>query len=140
MKEFSTSTEINAASETIWRILTDAAKYPEWDPGIASINGKIAPGEQLTLYTKVAPERAFKPTVIEFVPNRKMVWRSGMPLGLFHGSRTFTLEPLSGNRVRFTMREVYGGLMLGMIGKSIPDLNPVFAAFAAALKRRAESA
>jgi len=34
----------------------------------------------------------------------------------------------------------YDGLLLPMIGKSIPDLNPVFAAFVAALKKRAESA
>jgi hypothetical protein len=140
MKEFSTTTEINATPETIWKILTDASKYSEWDPGIISIDGKIAPDERLTITTKADPKRAFTPTVIEFEPNRKMLWRSGMPLGLFHGSRTFILEPLKGTRVRFTMREVYGGVMLPMIGKSIPDLNPTFAAFAAALKQRAERA
>src|SRR5450432_1411105 len=127
MKQFTATTEINAAPETIWRIVTDAARYPEWDPGIIRIEGRIAPKEQLTISTKAAPERAFKPSVTEFEPNHRMVWRSGMPLGLFHGARTFLLEPLSGNRVRFTLTEVYGGLMLPMIGKSIPDLNPVFA-------------
>ena len=140
MKAFSATNEINAAPETIWRILTDAAQYPAWDPGIIRIEGRIAPGEALTIYTKAAPNRAFKPSVTEFEPNRRMVWKSGMPLGLFHGARTFTLEPLGGSRIRFTMREEYGGLMLGMIGKSIPDLNPVFADFAAALKKRAEKA
>lgn len=138
MKTFSASADIKASPQTIWKILTDAASYPQWDPGIIRIEGKIAPGEGLVIYTKAAPERAFKPTVTEYEANHRMVWRSGMPLGLFHGARLFTLEP-SGDHVHFTMREDYGGLMLGMIGKSIPDLNPVFAAFAAALKRRAES-
>ena len=137
MKVFTATTEIQAAPETIWRILTDAPHYPEWDPGMIRIEGTIAPGEQLTIYTKAAPERAFKPSVVEFQPNRKMVWRSGMPLGLFQGARTFTLEP-SGNRVKFTLREEFSGLLLPMIGRSIPDLSPVFAAFAAALKQRAE--
>ena len=140
MKEFSANVEIAASPETIWRILTDAAQYPQWDPGIISISGKIALGQPLVIYTKAAPQRAFKPSVTEYDANRRMVWRSGMPLGLFHGARTFMLEPLGGSRVRFTLREEYGGLLLGMIGKSIPDLNPVFSAFAAALKRRAESA
>jgi hypothetical protein len=139
MKEFQASCEINAPPEVIWRILTDAAKYPEWDPGIINIEGTIVLGNQLTLYTKADPKRAFKPTVIDFKPSREMTWRSGMPLGLFHGARTFLLEPLS-DRVRFTLREEYGGLLLPMIGKSIPDLNPIFAAFCAALKKRAESA
>jgi hypothetical protein len=137
--EFKASNEIKAAPEVIWQILTDASKYPDWDPGIIKIDGTIARGQQLTLYTKADPKRAFKPIVIAYEPNRKMIWRSGMPLGLFQGARTFLLEPL-GDRVRFTLREEYGGLLLPMIGKSIPDLNPVFAAFVAALKKRAESA
>ena len=137
--EFKATNEIKASSEVIWRILTDSAKYPDWDPGIVKIEGRIAPGEHLTLYTKADPKRAFKPTVIDFEPNRKMIWRSGMPLGLFQGARTFLLEPL-GDRVRFTLREEYGGLLLPMIGKSIPDLNPIFVAFCAALKKRAEAA
>ena len=138
--QFTASTEINAAPETIWRIVTDASKYPDWDPGIIRIEGQIAPHEHLTIYTKAAPQRAFKPSVTEFEPNRRMVWKSGMPLGLFYGARTFLLEPLGGNRVRFTLTEVYGGPMLPMIGKSIPDLNPTFKDFAAALKQRAERA
>jgi hypothetical protein len=140
MKAFSATTEIQAAPETIWRILTDAPAYPEWDPGMIRIEGKIASGERITIYTKAAPDRAFKPTVIEFQPNRKMVWRSGMPLGLFQGARTFTLEPLSGGQTKFAMREEFSGLLEPMIGKSIPNLTPVFEAFAAALKQRAESA
>jgi uncharacterized protein YndB with AHSA1/START domain len=55
MKAFSTTTEINAAPETIWRILTDAPKYPEWDPGMIRIEGSIAPGQPITIYTKAAP-------------------------------------------------------------------------------------
>lgn len=139
MKVFSTSTEINAPPDRVWQILTDAARYTEWDPGMLKLEGKIAPGEKLTIYTKIAPKRAFKPTVTEFEPNRRMVWSSGMPMGLFTGSRTFTLEPSGAGSTRFSMKEEFSGLMLPLIGASIPDLNPVFAEFAAALKKRAES-
>jgi hypothetical protein len=37
------------------------------------------------------------------------------------------------------MEEVFDGLMAGVIGKSIPDLQPVFDEFAACLKARAEA-
>jgi hypothetical protein len=140
MLVFSAQTDINTSPEKVWQILTDASKYHEWDPGIIRLEGKIAPGEQLTIQAKVAPDRLFKPSVITFDPNRKMVWRSGMPLGLFQGTRTFLLEPQSDGKVSFTLREEYTGLLLPMIGKQLPDFNPIFAAFAAALKNRAENA
>jgi len=31
--------------------------------------------------------------VTEFVPGSRMTWSGGMPLGLFKGVRTFTLDP-----------------------------------------------
>lgn len=138
MKAFSATTEINSTAERIWAILTDAARYTEWDPGMLRLEGSIAPGQTLTVYTKVAPKRAFKPKVTVFEPNHKMVWSSGMPLGLFKGERTFVLEQVTGNRVKFSMREEFTGPMMVMIGNTIPDLTATFEAFAAALKQRAE--
>ena len=139
MKAFTANTEINAAPEVVWGILTDSAKYTEWDPGMLQLKGKIAPGEKLMIYAKVAPNRAFSPVVSEFEPNRKMVWSSGMPMGLFKGARTFTLESPGEGRTRFTLREEFSGLLLPLIGMSIPDLTPVFEAFCDGLKNRAES-
>src|SRR4051812_43352252 len=133
MKVFSATTEINASPETVWRILTDTAKYPEWDPGMVRLEGKIAPGEKITAHTK-ASSRAFPITVSEFEPNRKMVWSSGMPLGLFKGARTFSLTPQGNDKVTFKVEEVFTGVLLPLIGRSIPDLNPVFADFAKGLK------
>ena len=137
MKVSSATTEINASPETIWGLLTDASKYPEWDPGMVRLEGKVALGEKITAHTK-ATDRAFPVTVSEFVPNRKMVWSSGMPLGLFKGARTFTLEPLDKGLVKFKVEEIFTGLLLPLIGRTIPDLNPTFAAFAKGLKERAE--
>jgi hypothetical protein len=68
-----------------------------------------------------------------------MVWTGGMPLGLFKGERTFTLTPRDDGAVEFAMREVFSGLFSPMIERSIPDLQPAFDEFAAALKKKAES-
>lgn len=62
-----------------------------------------------------------------------------MPLGLFKGERTFTLTPQSNGRVEFTLREVFSGLLLPLIGRSIPDLTSTFEQFVAGLKSRAEN-
>jgi hypothetical protein len=140
MKEFSASTNIEAAPETIWAILTDASKYPEWDPVAERIEGRIAPGETVKAYTKLAPGRAFPAKVTEFEPGRKMTWTGGMPMGLFKGVRTFTLVPKGDGTVDFTLRETFSGPMLPLIGGSLPDMTEPFQGFVAGLKARAEAA
>jgi hypothetical protein len=61
-----------------------------------------------------------------------------MPLGLFRGVRTYTLAPV-GAGTTFHMREEYTGPLLGLIWRSMPDLQPSFDRFAAGLKGRVES-
>jgi hypothetical protein len=139
MKTFSAATTINASPETIWGILTDAPRYPEWDPGVNRIEGTIASGERITAYTKLNPKRAFPATVTAFEPGRRMVWSGGMPLGLFKGERTFTLAPNGDGSTRFDLREEFSGPLLPLIGRTLPDLNKTFEEFAAGLKARAEA-
>jgi len=138
MKRFAAAVTIHAPAATIWSILTDAPGYPDWNSTVERIDGRIAPGEKLTVHAKASPGRAFALTVAEFVPTHRMVWRGGMPLGLFSGTRTFTLNPAQDGSVAFAMREAFGGLLAPLITRSIPDLQPAFDAFAADLKRRAE--
>ena len=139
MKEFSARTTIEASPETIWAILTDGPNYPQWDPTVDRIEGRIAAGEKISAYSKLSPGRAFPVTVSEFVPGQKMVWSSGMPLGLFKGERTFTLTPNGQGQVDFRMHEVFSGPLLPLIGRTIPDMTEPFAQFAAGLKKQAES-
>ncbi len=139
MKEFKATTTINAAPETIWSILTDGASYPEWDPYCERIEGTIAPGQKIKAFTKLAPGRAFPVKVSDLTPNKHMAWAGGMPLGLFKGERTFSLSK-TGEGVEFTVREVFSGPMLVLIGRSLPDMTEPFQAFVSGLKRRAEAA
>ncbi|MFY0563100.1 SRPBCC family protein [Archangium lansingense] len=138
MKEYKASTTIHAPPEKIWTILTDGASWPQWDPSCEKLEGRIAPGEKLKAFTKLSPGRAFPVKVSEFVPNQKMTWSGGMPLGLFKGVRTFTLTP-KGDKVEFTLHEVFSGPMLALIGGSIPDMSDAFQKFVEGLKRRAEA-
>jgi hypothetical protein len=67
-----------------------------------------------------------------------MVWAGGMPLGLFKGTRVYELATSTAAPTVFSMREDYTGPLAGLIGKSIPDLQPAFDEFAQCLKREAE--
>lgn len=140
MKSFSTSTIIHSAPQTIWDILTDAERWTEWNPTVDRVVGRIARGAKITVYAKVNPGRAFPLRVSAFVPPQCMVWSGGMPFGLFKGQRTYTLTEQSGGGVVFTMHEAFTGLLAPLITRSIPNLQPSFDAFAAALKQRAEDA
>lgn len=139
MKSFSATTTINASPDKIWKILTDAPNFPNWEPNVIRIEGTIALGEKITVYTKLSPNRAFPVTVSEFVPGKKMVWSSNMPLGLFKGERTFSLTPKSKGKVEVVTREEFSGLLLPIIGRTIPDLSESFQNFAAGLKKQAET-
>jgi hypothetical protein len=138
MKNFSVRVSIRSTPERIWSLLTDAAEYTRWNNTVEKIDGKIAPGERVTVRPKVNPRNAFPVRVTAFESPRRMVWTGGMPLGLFKGERTFTLTPASNGDTEFAMREEYSGLMAPFIGRSIPDLQPAFDEFAGDLKRAAE--
>ncbi len=137
--EYSASQRINASPETIWSLLTDGGAYPDWNPTVTRVEGDISEGNKIKVFAAISPDRAFPVKVAEFEPNRGMTWQGGMPLGLFKGVRTFRLEPRDDGSIEFSMREVFSGLMLGMISKSMPDLQPAFDEFALALKKKAES-
>lgn len=136
--EYSVERQIAASPEAVWAVLADGAKYVEWDPNIEKLDGTIALGETITVHTKLS-SRAFPVKVTRFDANAAMEWTGGMPLGLFKGVRRFTLSAKDGG-TEFIMREVFSGLLLPLIGRTIPDLSESFEEFADGLKARAEGA
>jgi len=139
-RTYEASSVIEASPSAIWDVLVDAPSWTEWDSAVVRVDGTIAPGETVTVFPEVNPKRGFPVKVVEFVPGERMVWRGGMPLGLFTGTRTYRLTPRSDGTVRFDMREDYTGPLAGLIVRSIPDLGPSFTRFADGLKHRVESA
>ena len=139
MKSYSSSTKINADADIIWAILTDGCAYHDWNESVEKIEGNIALGEKIKVYSKISPDRAFPVKVQELIPSKKMVWLGGMPLGLFKGIRTFTLTTISNEQVEFRMHEEFSGLISSLIVRSMPDLTESFEQFARSLKTKAES-
>ena len=77
--------------------------------------------------------------VIEWEPLQRMVWKGGLPFGLFTGLRTFTIKPQGGGMVEFVMGLRFTGLLSGPIAKSLGDRQPDIDAFAAGLKKWADA-
>ena len=137
MKTYTASTSIQAAPETIWKILTDASGYPTWDASMDHIEGRLALGETVKFFTKLS-DQAFPVKVTAFEPNRKLVLTGGLPLGLFKSERTHTLTPGKDGTTMFQTEEIFSGLLLPIFGRNIPDLTENFRNFVAALKKQSE--
>jgi uncharacterized protein YndB with AHSA1/START domain len=137
MRSYQATAMIEAPPEQVWPALTDIAAWPRWDSGVTKVDGRLALGEKLSITVEANGRRAFPVKVVTLSEPDRMVFRGGMPLGLFTGERTYTLQQ-EGTGTRFTMREQYTGPLAGMIFKSIPNLAPSFQQFANGLKRQAE--
>ena len=123
MQEYRASTTSQAPPEWIWAVLTNGAAYPEWEPNTVRIEGWITPGEKLTAFSTPSPGRAFPVSVTEFVPAQRMTWMGSMPFGLFTGVRRFTLTPWGNGITEFTLHEVFSGPLLGLVARTLPDLD-----------------
>ena len=135
---YSAGVTLQAPVARVWAVMTDAAGFPRWNSTVKSIDGTIAAGQTIKLVATVAPARVFNLHIIEFVPEKKMVWSDGN--AMFKGVRTYTFAGRPGGATDFTMAEVYTGLMLPMIAGSLPDFGPVFEQYLADLKREVERA
>ena len=98
MTQYTTTVEMGASPESVWEILTDGPGYANWNPEINRVDGKIALGEKVKAHIvlhggKVQPVTV---RVTELEPIHRMVWRGGLPLGLFTGLRTFSLVQRDG--------------------------------------------
>jgi hypothetical protein len=134
----SVSVTIQAGTERVWSLLTDASGFPRWNSTVTSIEGEIAEGRRLKLTVSAAPSRVFRPKVSDVEPGRSMIWSDGMA-PMFKGVRTFTLEKGRDGTTEFTMKEEFSGVMLPMIKGSLPDFAPVFEQYAEDLRRAAEA-
>ncbi|MBL8929969.1 MAG: SRPBCC domain-containing protein [Kineosporiaceae bacterium] len=139
MRHYEVRRHIAAEPAVVWQTLTDPAALIAAGTGIERIDGAIAPGERFTLWSTAAPGRGFRTRVTELTAPSSMEWTGGMPAGLFRGVRRFALSPARGG-TDFHMREEFTGLMLPLIWRTMPDLQPSFEAFADGLARASEAA
>ncbi|ANH40055.1 Polyketide cyclase / dehydrase and lipid transport [Nocardioides dokdonensis FR1436] len=135
----STTTTISAPPEHVWALLTDADWWNRADNGVVDVSGTIREGQKIKLVSELDPKRGFALRVAEVQAPRHMVWTGGMPLGLFTGRRTFTLEPAGDAACTFTMAEAFSGLLAPLILRSMPDFQASFDQFASALKTDSEA-
>ena len=143
MKELFTEIDINASSDKVWDILTDFDSYPDWNPFVRELKGDVQVGNRIkaVLHPPNQKESTFKPRVIKLVPRREFRWHGSVGLpGLFDGEHIFEVHPYAAHKVRFVHREVFRGILVPMILKSIGTYTKAgFELMNEALKKRCEA-
>jgi hypothetical protein len=142
MKQLDNELEINASAERVWQLLTDFASFPQWNPFIQHVSGQLKRGAQLevTLQPSGTHATTIRPIVLKTEPNRELRWIGRWLLpGLLDDEHIFTIEPLDAERVRFTQREIFTGLLAAFHARSRnTDTRRGFREMGKALKLRAE--
>ena len=138
MRSYEATTRIDAGPDEVWPHLVDVGGWRDWDSGVDRVEGRVALGEQLTLYATMIRSRPFTVTVTELRPGEAMRWRGGLPFGLAVIERTYLLDRQDDGGTVLTVREDQTGPLAWVTERSTPDLNPSFRQFCAGLKTRVE--
>jgi hypothetical protein len=121
----SVTKSIDATDTTLWSLLADVAAQSNWNSTVTSIEGTIALGERVSFKVPQAPRQTFSPKVIEYDEPKSMVWRLNR-WPLLVSDRTYRLCPGVDGATDVTIAEVFHGLMLPLIAKSLPDFGAMF--------------
>jgi uncharacterized protein YndB with AHSA1/START domain len=89
----SSEIDVNAPPETVWDVIADIDRWPEWNPAVkeASLRGELAPG---TTFRWQAGPGAITSTLRQVDPPRVLAW-TGKTFGI-GAVHVYRLEPRNG--------------------------------------------
>ena len=140
MKIISAATEIGAPPMTVWAILTDLGRYPEWNPLFREASGEIAVGNLITLRS-VHPANGrmmtVRPKIVVVEPGVELRWSAGLP-GIIGGEHSFALTPRNGGTL-LVQSESFRGLLAPFSRRTMAHTSSGFRELNEALKKRVEA-
>ncbi|TGQ63481.1 MAG: glutathione-dependent formaldehyde-activating protein [Mesorhizobium sp.] len=142
MRLLETEIVIDAPPQTVWAVLDDIERYPEWNPALPALRGRTTVGQRVvgTLRQPNVPEREVNPTITRIVGARELRWLSQAPGGVFSAEHIFILEPNGNGGTRVRHNEVFDGPMADERWPSIDtNLRTAYHDLNHALKARAEA-
>jgi hypothetical protein len=96
MKRLHTEVLIDAGPEAVWAVLTDFARYGDWNPFLVAAEGVPAQGERLTVTLAPPGGRriTMKPVLTEVANTQVLEWWGHLGVrGIFDGRHRFELHP-----------------------------------------------
>ena len=138
MRDFSISVDIKASPQRVWDVLAAGERWAEWTPSVTSVEILDKPlrvGSRAMIRQPELPPAKFTITALD--PGRSFTWASGIP-GIVFVHAHHSVEPTP-DGARATLRLRFDGLLGGVMGRKMADLNNRYLAMeGAGLKRASE--
>lgn len=140
--ELRTEVEIRAPAAVVYRVLTDFARYPEWNPFLTTLSGKLEPGSRLELELSLPEGSSYtlSAQLQRATENEELRWRSSYLMdALLASEHFFALSERAPGVTRVVQGQDVSGILLRFAGRSL-TLAARGAVYAnQALKKRAEA-
>jgi hypothetical protein len=141
--EIRTEIEIDAPPQQVWRVLADFPRYPEWNPFIVGVSGKLELGARLSL-VEIEPEshreHAVEVRVKRCEVDRELRWLAHTVMkGLLDGEHFLLLEGVGAQNTRVIHGENTTGILLRFALPRVTLKTRGLVYMNQALKRRVES-
>ncbi|MEM9495584.1 MAG: SRPBCC domain-containing protein [Pseudomonadota bacterium] len=141
-KPIETDIKIDAEPCTVFEVLADFDRYPEWNPYHIRVNGTLEVGAPLEVRVSRPDGKVVDvPHVrlLEVEPCRTLVWGGGVS-GVFRGEHRFDLVPGPANITKLSHTERFSGLFIGFADLPVDVLTQGYEEMNAALKSYIEAA
>lgn len=136
-------TEIDAPAEQVWQMLTDFARYPDWNPLVRQLSGEMVTGRPITVRLALGAGQpmTIKPTLLRFERPTELRWRGSVLFpGIFDGEHSFVVEAIDERRSRLIHSERFSGVLTPVFRwLAAKQTERGFQAMNLALKKRIES-
>jgi hypothetical protein len=134
---------IDAPADQVWAVVSDLARYPEWNPFVVSCTSTLVPGDPIAMRVRIfarfaQPQRE---TILEHEPGRWLCY--GLPpsrLGALASRRSHEVSPAGASRARYVSHFELSGWLAPLVEWLLgARLRAGFGAMSAALQARAEA-
>jgi hypothetical protein len=140
--EIYTEIEIQSQAETVWKILSNLKDYVNWNPFLIQADGEVKEGGKINIHAKPPGVKGmtFTPTIVKVQENRELRWKGQFIVpGIFDGEHIFIIEELGTEKVRFIHKELYSGLLIPFLAKTLKqNTRKGFELMNQAVKERSE--
>jgi hypothetical protein len=140
--ELRSEVEINASPAHVYAVLTDFARYEQWNPFLTAVRGTLAVGQKLNVEMSLPEGRAYElqPEVTQVTENSELRWRSRfLSSALLESEHSFALSEPRPGVTRVMQGQIFSGFLLRFVGASLTLAARGSVYMNQALKKRAES-
>ena len=140
-----TDIEIDASPDHVYGVLTDIARYPEWNPVVTrlEVEGplKVGAGGRVVVDIGVGKPLNLPITYHELNPGAAFSWKGKVLTSHLMGAWHYLhLEALDAGRTRLTHGEVFKGVAIRMVWFKLgPRIDGAYRRMNEAVKARCES-